>query len=134
MGGQHWRLLALRLSVNPDGSTGITCIEESGAPSNAHRAQLTDSDANVKKFLQLVEKADFWSMPSVEPEIVASGRRDYKLDAGPWVFEGVRNGSYYFVVRRGPKTSPFTEMVHFLAKDLAKLDESTIPHESSGAR
>jgi hypothetical protein len=82
----------------------------------------------VHRFLQRVEKSDFWSMPTLETEDPDPHRRVYKIDAGQWVFEGARKGEYHVAFREGPQSSPFTEMVSFLAKQIAKLDESVIPH------
>jgi hypothetical protein len=44
-----------------------------------------------------------------------------------WLFEGVRDGSYHVVYRHSPDPGPFTQMVGFLAKNLAKVDDSWIP-------
>jgi hypothetical protein len=121
------RMLAVRLSLNPDGSARIFATEESGTPRVVHRTQKSASVANVHKFLRRVEKADFWSMLPIEPDRPDAPRRVYKMDASIWVFEGVRNGNYHVVLRRAPESSAFTQMVDFLIEDLAKLDESAIP-------
>jgi hypothetical protein len=78
----------------------------------------------------MVEDAKFWAMPAMEQENPDPHRKPYKLDASPWVFEGVRNRSYHVVIRHGLEPNPFTEMVHFLAKDLARLDKPTISQAS----
>jgi hypothetical protein len=125
LSSQHGYVLVVRILLNPDGGAEVIAIEESGKPDALQRTQNRLSGADVKKFLQLVEKADFWTMPAENPD---PRRKAYKFDASPWVFEGVRNGSYHVVRRLSPNSSPFTEMVRFLAKDLAKLDDSAIPH------
>jgi hypothetical protein len=127
LGGQTGRMLAVRLSLNPDSSARISAAEESGTPRVLHRTKNSASAADVNKFLQLVEKAGFWSMSASEPENPDARRRVYKMDVSTWTFEGVHNGRYHVVFRSGPEQSPFTDMVHFLARDLAKLDESVIP-------
>jgi hypothetical protein len=131
LAGQSGQMLAVRLSLNPDGSARIFTREESGTPRVLHRTEKSVPAAGVNKFLQLVEKASFWSMPAIEPENSDARRKAYKMDASTWVFDGVRTGGYHVVFRQGPEPSPFTEMVHFLEKDLAKLDESVIPRTSS---
>ncbi|HUJ31362.1 MAG TPA: hypothetical protein VLY23_08790 [Candidatus Acidoferrum sp.] len=49
------------------------------------------------------------------------------MDGEIWLFEGIREGKYHVVYRHLPEPSSFTEMVHLLAKDLAKLDDSWVP-------
>jgi hypothetical protein len=125
--GQHARFIVVRLLQKKDGSIQITTIEQSASPVVDRRAQYSASDIECQKFLNLVETTRFWSMPTVEQWGSKNGPRPYQFDSSTWVFEGVRNGKYHVVIRDGPKPSPFTEMVRFLAKDLGKLDESVIP-------
>ena len=121
MAGRKWQIFAVRVSVSSDGSARVVAVGVSGTPSTLHRTEHSASAAEVKKFLQLVDKADFWSMRAGE-----SGQGYF--DADTWVFEGVRNGAYHAVVRSGGMSKPLVDMVHFLLRDLAKLDESDIPH------
>ena len=128
LSSQHGSLLAIRLSLNSDGGGAITSTVQPPMPAVLQRTQLNVSDADGKKFLQMVENSKFWSMPTQEnPD---PHRRMYKMDASWWVFEGVRNGSYHVVFRRGPETSAFAEMVSFLANDLTEFGESAIPRVS----
>jgi len=127
MASQRWVVLAVRLSFNADGTASVTSIVESGPPAVLHRTQNSVSVEDAKKFMQMLEKAGFWAMPSMEQEKPSKGPKAYKLDASPRIFEGVRNGRYHVVPRLSPESSPFTEMVRFLTRDLAKLDESVIP-------
>jgi hypothetical protein len=122
MSAQHGYVLAIRVSMNPDGSGGITSVEKPPSAAPLQRTQLYVSSADGKKFLQMVETARFWSMPTVEQEDPDPHHRVYKMDASPWIFEGVRNGSYHAVSRQGLELGPFKEMVRFLANDLAKFD------------
>ena len=62
LAGRKPRILAARVSVSPDGSARVVAVEQSGTPPILHRTERTASAAEVKKFLQLVDKADFWSM------------------------------------------------------------------------
>ncbi|MGB0036387.1 MAG: hypothetical protein WBP79_13020 [Candidatus Acidiferrales bacterium] len=134
LSGQKGYLLAVRLALNFDESASLIATEEFGTKAPPARTERSLSGADVRKFLELVEKAEFWSMPSVEEEKSKSSRKSYRLDASTWVFEGVRNGSYRVILRRAPEPSSFTEMVRFLTRDLAKLDESASPHPSPGGR
>lgn len=127
LAAQTGYVVVVRLSLNADGSATTISTVQPGVPGVRHKTQNSVCDADVKKFVQMVENANFWSMPTIEQENPKAGRRAYKMDASTWVFEGVRNGSYHVVSRRGPEQSPFTEMVRFLAKDLAKLDEPSVP-------
>jgi hypothetical protein len=127
MAGQTGRTLAVRLSLNPDGSARIFTAEEFGTPRSLHRTENNVAPTDVNRLLQLVDRGRFWSMATIEPENRDLPRRAYKTDASTWVFEGVRNAGYHVVLRRGPEPGRFTEMVRFLLRDLAKLDESAIP-------
>jgi hypothetical protein len=124
---QTGRMLAVRLFLNPDGSAKILVADESGTPRRLHRTESGIAAADVDKFLQLVENARFWSMPTVESENRDLPHKVYKMDASTWILEGVRRGGYHVVLRQGPEEGRFTKMVRFLLKDLAKLGDSVIP-------
>jgi hypothetical protein len=128
LAGQSSHFLAIRLSLSPDGSGLLTSTEILGAPEASHKKELNVSPPDVMRFLQTIEKADFWSMPNAEGGYPRASQRSYKLDASTWVFEGVRGGRYHVTLRRAPETSPYTDMVDYLVRDLAKLDKSAIPH------
>lgn len=128
LGGQTGRMLSVRLSLNADGTAKVFTTEESGTPRKLSKTENGVAAADVRRFLNRVEKADFWSMPTLEAEESSPGPKPYKMDASPWVFEGVRNGHYHVVMRSSPESSVFTEMVGFLAKQIAKLDDSSVPH------
>jgi hypothetical protein len=124
LSGQHGYVLTARIVMKSEGGAEVIAVEQFPKSAVPHRTQNSISAAETKKFCELVDKADFWTMP-VEAE---EDRKIYKFDASPWVFEGVRHGSYHIVVRLSPRPSPFTDMVHFLTKDIARLDESAVPH------
>jgi hypothetical protein len=133
LSAQHGYVLAVRISVKPDGSATLTSVEESGTPAVLRRTQSSVSGADGKKFLKMVDNSKFWSMPAMEQENPDPRRRVYKRDASTCLFEGVRNGSYHVVFRQGLEPSRFTEMVRFLTKDLASLDKPALPHASATA-
>jgi len=123
------REIAVRLVVNADGSGQITTAVSSGAAAGVKRTQNSVSGADVNKMLQLLEKVEFWSMSSTEnteQKTDAAGRKVYVLDGSCWMVEGVHEGSFHYVYRRNPKPSPITEIGCYLAKDLAKPDDSVI--------
>jgi hypothetical protein len=71
----------------------------------------------VSTLLQLLAKADFWSIPSIEdpgPKTDASGHNVYAIDGPHWMVEAVREGSFHYVYRYTPKTSPITEIAIWL--------------------
>jgi hypothetical protein len=127
LSGQHGQVVTVRLLISTNGSGQITTAVASGSPTVVQRMKIGVSAADVEKLLRLVEQARFWSMRSTEQKsAVDSGRRSYELDGTAWIVEGVRSGSYHCVYRRSPEPSPFTEIGRYLAKDLAKLDDSVI--------
>lgn len=127
LGGQTGRLLSVRLSINSDGTAKVFTTEQSSTPSQLHKTENSVAAADVQRFLKRVEKADFWSMPTLEAQNSSPGPKAYKTDASSWAFEGVHNGHYHVVLRPSPESSAFTEMVGFLAKQIAKLDDSSVP-------
>jgi hypothetical protein len=124
MASQRWVVLAVRLFFDADGTAKVTSIVQSGAPAVFHRTQNSVSAEDAKKFMQMLEKADFWSMPTMEQEKPSKGPKAYKLDASPWIFEGVCNGRYHVVLRLSPEPSAFTEMVRFLSQGISESSMS----------
>lgn len=122
LGGQTGRVVAVRLIVNSDGGGEVISEVVSGSPSVVRKGSNVVSASDIQRFLQLVEDGKFWSLRSTEQS------RGHELDGTFWIVEGVRNGSYRCVYRRSPdeKPSQFSEIGRYLAKDLAKLDDSTI--------
>jgi len=121
--------IAVHLVVNSDGGGQITsAISRDGK--RVKRTANSLSATDVEKFLQLVDKVGFWLMASIEktePKTDQAGHTTYVLDGSWWMVEGVRDGSFHYVYRRNPRPSPFTEIAHYVEKDLAKLDDSVIP-------
>jgi hypothetical protein len=124
--GSRNKSLFVRLSLDREGKGEIIIIENPMSPKSSRTLHRTAQGIDVAKFLEMVQKSDFWAMPPTEN--VSNDTHEYKMDAGMWLFEGVRESRYHFVYRLGPTASPFTEMVHFLTKDLAGVDERASPH------
>jgi hypothetical protein len=127
LAGQTGVLLVIRLSANPDTGAEVTWVRRYGTPPTLRRDQRPVSGALVDKFTDLVEEADFWSMPPMKEGNPDLAGGSYKLDASTWLFEGVRSGTYHVVLRRSPEAGRFTDMIRFLAKNIADLDESIVP-------
>jgi hypothetical protein len=121
--------VAVRLVVDADGSGQIISAVLMDSKSGVKKTQNDVSANEVSKLLQLLAKADFWSIPSVEdpgPKTDAAGHKVYVIDGPHWMVEAAREGSFHYVYRYTPKTSPVTEIACHLAKDVASSDDSTI--------
>lgn len=121
----------IRFSLHPDGTATLVTFlgpfpKDPGAKVKADKVERSVSAQDAAKFLELVDGAGFWTMPTVKPPDPTPARY-YTLDGAMWLFEGCRSGAYHVVYRGNPNASPFTDMVHFLGKDLAGLDEREIP-------
>jgi len=57
------------------------------------------SKENIERFLGLLEKADFWNMPTKENKL--------GMDGAQWILEGVKDGNYHIVDRWSPKEGSF---------------------------
>ena len=119
------RCVVARIVVSEDGTGQITtassACKDKGTP--VERTKSNVSAGDVEKFLRLIDKNQFWAMPSTsnERKTDASGHEVYVFDGAVWMIDGLRNGSFHFVYRSNPEASPFTEVGRFLARDLAKL-------------
>jgi hypothetical protein len=116
------RMVAVRLVVNADGSGQVVSAFSSGTAKEIKRNENSVTVADVNKLLQLLTKAEFWSMPTIEAlgKTDAAGRKPYVLDGAFFMVEGVQLGSFHYVSRQNPQPGPITEIACYLAKDLAK--------------
>lgn len=121
--------VAVRLTVNPDGSGKINVAVLSGNETLVKRTTNDVSSDDVDRFLTLVNEAKFWTTAATEtePNENATNRKAYVLDGGFWMLEGVQNGSYHYVFRRNPKSTSMTEIGCYLAKHLVKTDSASVP-------
>lgn len=122
--------VAVRLVVDDDGSGEIVSAVSSGKDRVLKRTENSVTSGDVRRLLQLVSKAEFWSTASVEqvsnvPD--KSGRKPYVLDGAWWMLEGVHDGSFHYVFRRNPSPSAITEIGCYLARDLVKPTDAPIP-------
>jgi hypothetical protein len=69
-------------------------------------------------FLSLVEKARFWSLPTVDGEPLAN-------DGAAWVLEGAKEKKYHVVDRQSPQNGEYREACVYLLKlSGLKVDEA----------
>jgi hypothetical protein len=115
------KVLVVRLSLNPDGSARVITVDQSGKPPEVHRTERTAPAAEVKRFFELIEKANFWSTSTISHE------KGQVYDGVPWIFEGLRDGKYHVVIRDNWPSSLSSELLRYLTIDLGKLDPSEIP-------
>jgi hypothetical protein len=80
--------------------------------------------ADVGKFLQLVDMAHFWTMSTEEPPSIPYAK---VLGGTNWVLEGAEGRQYHLVMRVAPKPGPYAELTSFFLTELAKLDLSSAP-------
>jgi len=86
----------VRLAVDSDGSGTLTTkwrVRSNGATeaSDVRQESMPVGSEQVKKFVELLNDADFWSMPAEKP---AQG-----LDGQEWLLESKQNGEYHIVDR-----------------------------------
>jgi hypothetical protein len=117
LSSQHGNILVVRLFLNANGGATLFRMEESGQPPVLKKTKNVISAADVKTFLERVDKADFWSLPTTAPK---SGDipRTSQLDSTVCIVEAVRDGTYHIVFRHGMEPGPFTQMTNFLAYHL----------------
>jgi hypothetical protein len=115
------RQVAVRLTVNAVGSGQIVSAVKSHNAKEVERTKGNISAVDVRKFLELIEKSGFWTMSSVEQKTDKVGHGTYTFDGTLWLLEGVGNGSFHYVYRRNPATSPFTEVGRYLVEILPNL-------------
>jgi hypothetical protein len=115
------KVLVVRLSLNPDGSAKVITVDQSGNPAAVHRTERTAPAAETKKFLELIAKANFWSMSAIDN----NQRQVY--DGVPWTFEGLRDGKYHLVIRDDWPPGQSSELLRYFTIDLGKVDASEIP-------
>jgi hypothetical protein len=96
--------IVVRLSVRSNGSGALTVLQTSGSGGFRTGTVTVNrtvevSTQQVQGFLQLLQKLDFWSLPT---EGGPPG-----LDGAEWILEGVEHGKYHIVVRWSPEKGDF---------------------------
>jgi hypothetical protein len=112
--------VSARLSIATDGSGELVVkvLNGAGGYEPGHLIQdrkITVSKDDVNDFLQLLEKANFWSSPTEEG---AGG-----CDGAQWVMEAAKRGRYHVVDRWSPKEGDaYRNAALFLAITLGGLN------------
>ena len=113
--------IAVRISVNTDGTSLLTWKMTSGATGRAGKliqdTAFTLDSAQTSLFLEKVERSNFWKLPSV--------LEDRGLDGAQWIIEGMRDGKYHIVDRWSPKDGEIRALGIFMSEDLAKIKLAT---------
>jgi hypothetical protein len=121
----------IRLHVGADGSGTLVTAVSSGADflKRIDRTKNEVSAAEVGKFLRFVDQTEFWSAASHDNSVFTdgAGRRTYVFDAPWWMLEGVRNGSFHYIVYRNEKPDSITEIGCYLAYRLVAHDRIEVP-------
>ncbi len=81
------------------------------------------SQANVRKFLDLMMGADFWSIPTLK----LFNSRPSVLGESGWMLEGSKDGTYHVVVSSTSELGPLKGALQVLVVSLASLDLRSLP-------
>jgi hypothetical protein len=114
--------VALRIDVAPDGTARLSAKVTTGAGGYEPGVLRTDKSvpltrAQVKRFLDGLEKAKFWTLPTAEPEAVGKdGSIRITLDGALWTIEGVTDGRYHVVDRHSPARGAFRDAALLLLR------------------
>jgi hypothetical protein len=112
--------VVVRLSVAVDGAKLTAKVARGDGTLLLERHSDVDS-AELEHLAQLLQDSRFWSLPSAEPP-----EQPQMMDGEIWLIEAVDTKPYHGVFRNNPKPSRYTEIGRFLAKSLAKVDDSII--------
>lgn len=111
--------VAIRIDMNPDGTSRLTTKMASGAGGYAPGELIQNDVATLTKertdlFLRTIDTNNFWKLPSFD-----ESRRGF--DGAQWIIEGVRDGTYRIVDRWCPNDGEVRTIGLLMIKDLAKL-------------
>jgi hypothetical protein len=114
--------VALRIDVAPDETARLSAKVTTGAGGYEPGVLRTDKSValtrvQVKRFLDGLEKAMFWTMPTEEPEEVGKdGSIRITLDGALWTIEGATAGRYHVVHRHSPGRGAFHDAALLLLR------------------
>jgi hypothetical protein len=111
--------IAIRVDVNPDGTSQLTTKMTSGKGGYAPGKLIKNLTVTLSKeqtdwFIGKIELYRFWQLPSVQE---TGGN-----DGAQWVVEGIKDHAYHIVDRWTPKDGDVRAIGLVLINDLAKLD------------
>ena len=110
--------IALRLLPNNDGSAILNVKVTDGEGGYGPGQLTTNKTLNITKvqvdeFLNLLDQANFWYLPTMEEK--------RGLDGATWVLEGIKAGKYQIVIKWSPQEGDFRNAALFLL-ELSKLN------------
>jgi len=87
------------------------------------------SPMEINSFVRLLNEANFWSMPTVEPWDPNDRKTpQFRVMGGTdWMLEGVQAGRHHVVTRVPSKGTPYKDLIVFLVVRLAKIDLRALP-------
>ncbi len=114
--------VAARLEVARDGTAQlfVKVLSGQGGYDPGHpivNRNVQEPKDAVDHFLELLKKADFWNLPTEQPE-----GNQVNLDGAQWIIEGTMDGHYHVVDRWSPDEGPFRKAALFLAFALGDLN------------
>lgn len=114
------RPVSARLTIVKDGSgdLSIKVLSGSGGYKPGHLIQnhsIKVSKDSVDHFLQLLDKAEFWSAPTEQEDGIG-------CDGAQWIMEATKGGQYHVVDRWSPDEGPYRKAALFLAINLGGLN------------
>lgn len=75
------------------------------------------SAGQLDGLLRLIERSDFWNLPTMEQTTEGPRIRD----GASWFLEGVESGKYHLVYRRAPAPGPLMDLSSYLTNDIAGI-------------
>ncbi len=113
--------VSVRLEIEKDGTAQLFVKALSGQGGYDPGHTILNRNIKVPKdavdhFLQLLQKADFWNLPTEQASNVVG------VDGAQWIMEGVLGGQYHVVDRWSPDDGPFRKAALFLAIALGDLN------------
>jgi hypothetical protein len=113
--------VSARLTIANDGSGKLLIKVLSGSgykPGHLiQNREIGVSKESVDHFLELLDKAKFWTSPTEEEENGTVG-----CDGAQWIMEGADGGQYHVVDRWSPDEGPYRKAALFLAIVLGGLN------------
>jgi hypothetical protein len=110
--------IAIRIKVRSDGTSLLIRKMTSGVTGHPgsliQNRTLIVNREQTTRFLEQVERNNFWKLPPV--------LEDRGVDGAQWIVEGVRDGGYHIVDRWSPKDDEIHALGLYMASDPAKIN------------
>jgi hypothetical protein len=114
--------VSARLEVAKDGTAQllVKVLNGKGGYEPGHtilNRNIKVSKESVDHFLGLLKEADFWNIPTEQPE-----SNEISADGAQWIIEGISDGHYHVVDQWSPDEGSFRKAALFLAFNLGGLN------------